>query len=114
MPLLGALPHNWSTLSITVPSWLTTNRWWYVFFYALSQAQSEYHGGSTLTVDGVSGYAAVLITTGPAIGAGRPVSPWTGDGDWSYYVDDAGNRDMDTSFDTPTSTAYARDRLYTL
>jgi hypothetical protein len=44
----------------------------------------------------------------------RPIASWTGDSDWANYVDDSDNFDMGVIFFTPWSTAYARDRLYTL
>ena len=113
VPLLGALPHTWGSLGITVPTWLTTNRWWWVFFYAIGGPVSESQSGSYLTVNGTYGTSVVLITTGPA-GTGRPITSWAGDSDWPTYVDDSSNSDMGTWFDTPSSTAYARDRLYTL
>lgn len=113
VPLLTAAPHTWASLGLSVPAWLTTNRWWWVFFYTVSQSQSESHGGGTITVDGTSGYSVVLITTGPAA-TGRPVTVWGGDSDWDYYIDDPNNSDMGTTFITPSSTAYARDRLYKL
>jgi hypothetical protein len=111
--LLGALPHSWGSLGITVPAWLTNNRWWWVFFYAIGGPVTQSHSGGYLYVDGVYGTSVVLIATGPA-GTGRPITSWGGDSDWQYYVDDSNNSDMGTWFDTPSSTAYARDRLYTL
>jgi hypothetical protein len=103
---------DWNDVGITTVThpalaWLRNNQWWWPFFYAVSN--------SGLTVDGVSGYSVVLITTGPA-GAGRP---WTGGSweesvDWQLYVDDSQNSDGGTNFQTPSSTAYARDRLYKL
>jgi hypothetical protein len=118
VPLLSALPHDWSTLNInttTYPAltWLRNNRWWWVFFYTIASQESESKGGGYLTINGVGGTSVVLITTGPA-GAGRPITTWDSDADWAAYVDDPDNRDMSTQFYTPWATTYARDRLYTL
>jgi hypothetical protein len=122
VPLRGSSTSNtpdWTDVGITTAThpaldWLRNNEWWYVFFYAVSDSQSANHGGDTLTVDGVSGNAVVLITTGPA-GAGRPYTgAWDENVHWSLYVDDSQNTDGGTNFQTPSSTAYARDRLYKL
>jgi len=109
----GSTP-SWADLGITVPAWLTTNDWWFVFFYTVAEAQSAWHTGGSLTVNGVAGTNIVLITTGPA-GAGRPVGgAWDEYAHWPLYVDDGQNSDLGTVFVTPNSTAYARDRLYKL
>lgn len=115
VPLERAYPDNWAALGISVAPWLLNNRWWWVFFYTLSGADSEYHSGGTLNVNGAGGYSVVLISTGAA-GANRPagsLSYWE-DGWWSYYVDDSGNADLGSYFNTPSSTAFNRDRLYSL
>ena len=34
---------------------------------------------------------------------------------WQYYLEDAANRDFsDDTYVTPTSTAYSRDRIFTI
>ncbi len=112
VPLLGASPTSW----IAAPApWLINNEWWWVFFYTLAGADSDDHSGGSLTLNGVPGRSVVLITTGTA-GATRPAgSPGVWNTSWwSYYVDDSNNSDLGTIFITPTSTAYNRDRLYTL
>ncbi|HKA40340.1 MAG TPA: hypothetical protein VKD25_11265, partial [Burkholderiales bacterium] len=118
VPLVSASPHDWSDLGITTGSypalaWLRTNRWWWVFLYTIADTDSENHGSETLTVNGVPGTKVVIVTTGPA-GAGRPVTNWIDSSYWSSYIEDWDNRDGGTSFYTPWSTDYARDRLYTL
>jgi hypothetical protein len=121
VPLLSAATPStpeWADLGITIPSWLKDNNWWYVFFYTVSDSQSANHGIGTLTVDGTSGSSVVLITSGPAVaGDSRPVccpGSWD-DANWSLYInDDSRNYDFDTLFFTPTTTSYARDRLYKL
>lgn len=115
VPLVGASPSSWASLGISVAPWLINNRWWWVFFYTVAGADSEYHSGGTLNVNGAGGYGVVLISTGTA-GANRPAgspSYWE-DNWWSYYVDDSGNADFGSYFNTPSSTAVDRDRLYTL
>ena len=108
LPLLSASPDSWASLGITVPAWLTNNQWWWPFFYTMSNTGS-------LRLNSVSGYDVSLITTGPA-GTGRPKgSPgsWN-DAWWSNYIEDSNNYDLGTWFSTPASTAYARDRIYTI
>jgi hypothetical protein len=115
VPLLGALPDSWASRSITVPPWLTTNQWWWVFFYTIAPSETASHGAGTLAVDGVSGKSVVLITSGPAGGTRPAGSPGTWDNNWwGFYVDDSNNSDMGSNFITPSSTAYARDRIYTI
>lgn len=112
---VGGSTPSWADAGAPVPAWLVSNEWWWVFFYAVSESQSANHGADTLTVDGVGGKSVVLITTGPA-GATRPVGvPGTwDDADWSLYVDDGQNSDGGTNFQTPSSSSYARDRIYSL
>jgi len=116
VPMLYAEPTNWSALStpIAIAPWLINNEWWWVFFYNIADIDTEDHGSGTLTVDGVSGRRIVLITTGTA-GTSRPVSPaaWS-DALWNRYVDNSNNSDLGTNFITPTSTAFDRDRIYTV
>jgi hypothetical protein len=110
---------EWADLGITIPTWLKENNWWYVFFYAVSDSQSAWHGAGTLTVDGVAGTSVVLITTGTIVaGDSRPVcclGSWD-DANWTRYVDDTENNDLGVVFVTPTPhiPAYAQDRLYKL
>lgn len=105
VPIEIALPETWGSLGITVPAWMIgTNEWGKRFYYAIAPSESAVHTAGTLTVDG-SSKNLVLITTGPA-GAGRPSSIL------SNYLDDAENSNGDDIFQTPSSTAYARDRLY--
>ena len=111
---------NWP---VAVSPWLNNNEWWWVFFYTVASGATRTNpagcnlatGTSCLNINNGASYArAILITTGPA-GANRPmgsVGSWN-DSWWSNYVDDSNNSDLGTWFITPTSTAYARDRLYT-
>jgi len=98
VPIEVALPEAWGSGTIpSVPSWMiASNEWGKKFYYAIAP----------ITVNGVS-KNVVLITTGPA-GASRPST------NLPDYVDDAENRDGGTIYISPTSTAYARDRIYTI
>ncbi|MBS1218422.1 MAG: hypothetical protein H6R21_1555 [Proteobacteria bacterium] len=115
VPLLSALPTEWSALGISIAPWLIDNQWWWVFFYTVSGDDTAAHSGGSLSLNGVSGKSVVLITTGTA-GANRPAgSPGSWDTNWwSYYIDDPDNSDLGTWFITPTSTAHDRDRIYTI
>lgn len=109
VPMEDAEPHTWASLGIAVPTWIAygspNNKWGRLFYYAIAPSESADHSAGTLTVDGVS-KNLVLITTGPA-GASRPSI------NLADYVDDLENRNNDNIFQTPSSTLYARDRLYT-
>lgn len=107
-PIENALPEDWGSGGIpSVPSWMIgSDEWGKRFYYAVAPSETADHDPGTLTVDGVS-KNLVLITPGPA-GASRPSTSL------SDYLEDAENRDNDDVFQTPSSTAYARDRIYTL
>lgn len=117
VPLLGALPLDWSALSIAISPWLINNQWWWVFFYTVSGNESALHSGGSLRLDGVNGYDVILISTGTSAGSARPLGApfvtWNNSW-WSVYVDDSNNSDLLTSFSTPASTAFDRDRIYTI
>lgn len=88
-------------------------------------------GQISLSVNGVWGTRVVIFMTGPA-GGSRPGVPYVGDvvgfwgtanwglgtcnaDYWQAYLDDGQNNDVDDDrYVTPSSTAYARDRLYTI
>ncbi|MGH8622342.1 MAG: hypothetical protein ACREUB_12430 [Burkholderiales bacterium] len=107
VPIEFPLPETWGSLGLTVPAWMIgTNEWGKRFYYAVAPDETEDKTGGTLTIDGAA-RNLVLITTGPA-DASRPST------NLSDYVDDVVNRDGDNTFQTPSSTAYARDRLYTI
>lgn len=107
LPIGEADPHFWSDVGITIPAWLTNNDWWKVFYYAVAPDETQNKSGGTLTVDGAPAHV-VLITPGPATGA-TPRTYWTG------YLEDAENNDhANNVYVTPSSTAYARDRLYVI
>lgn len=103
-------PELWGSGTIPpLPGWVLNNQWWRVVYYAVAPSETEYHNAGTLTVNGVAGVHVVLITTGPAVsGDSRP--SW----DWTNYVDDVANSNSDNLYLTPSSSAYARDRLYTI
>ncbi len=107
VPIEDPLPHSWGSLGLTVPAWMIgSNEWGKRFYYAIAPSESEDHTAGTLTVDGAS-KNLVLITTGPA-GASRPST------NLPDYIEDLENRNGDNIFQTPSSTAYARDRIYTI
>jgi len=109
IPLVSASPDSWSSAAgYNPPAWLTTNQWYKVIFYAVSQRDAD--GGSAgdprFIVDSTGNVRVVLITTGPAVtGDNRPSS------NWNDYVNDSENNDDGIQFITPLSTAYARDRV---
>lgn len=108
VPIENALPENWGSGTIpNVPSWIIgSNEWGKRFYYAVARDKTATPSAGTLTVDGAS-KDVVLITPGPA-GASRPSTNLTD------YLDDTENSDNDDVFQTPSSTAYARDRIYTI
>lgn len=117
LPLNEGDPHFWlSDLGIAVPVWLNQNEWWKVVYYALAPNESQNKTGGTLTVDGASGTHVVLITPGPTPpGASRPVNAPGTAAYWAEYLNDAENSDHnDNTYVRPTSTTYARNRLYTI
>jgi hypothetical protein len=138
LPLCDADPDNWGALGITLPAWLTNNDWWKVIYYAVAPDKTEFYPGSsgTLTVDGAPAHV-VLITPGPApAGVTRPsltiprtptapsqcvlelpLSLAQATAYWQQYLspNDPLNYDhSDNTYATPSSTAYARNRLYVI
>ncbi|MGH8769453.1 MAG: hypothetical protein ACREVT_14910 [Burkholderiales bacterium] len=107
VPIQDALPEVWGAAPIpSVPGWITNNNWGMVFYYAVAPAETATPTAGTLTVDVVS-KNVVLITPGPA-GASRPST------NLPDYLDDAENSNNNDIFVTPSSTAYARDRIYVI
>jgi type II secretory pathway pseudopilin PulG len=120
VPMEDALPEPWGSGTIpSVPSWIAgaspNNKWGGLFYYAVAPGVVETPTAGALTVDGAS-KDVVLITTGPA-GASRPSSIL------ADYLEDLENRNNDDIFCQPgpsamapctPTTAYARDRLYTV
>ena len=127
IPALGAAPRDWGTNPCgspvpTLPSWFVNNDWRLVVYYS---AGRNFLGpdpcatcvDSTLTVDGVAGKQVVILMPGPLLGTPpRSPVPMSDLTYWSYYFDDDWeNRDnVNDLFVTPTSTAYTRDRIYTI
>lgn len=125
LPLGEGDPHIWGpppadyavspvNLGISIPAWLANNDWWKVVYYAVAPNETQNKSGGTLTVDGVSGTQVVLITPGPAApGVPRPVNAPGTPAYWAEYLNDAQNSDhANNTYVTPSSTAYARNRLY--
>jgi len=119
VPMEDALPTAWGSGGTpTPPNWMAQDspnrKWGRLFYYAVADCATQGAplppGCSTLTVDGVS-KDIVLITTGPwgtgPTGTNRPSTTL------SDYVDDIENNNNNDIFQTPSSTAYARDRIYT-
>ena len=107
-PMEDATPTGWS--SGQVPSYIkgSDSKWGRLIYYAIAECASSGAPAppacGTLTVDGVS-KDLVIIMPGPA-GASRPST------NLADYFEDGENRDNDDQFVTPSSTAYARDRIY--
>jgi len=124
---LTAAPRDWGDNPCgspvpTLPSWFVNNDWRLVVYYS---AGRNFLGpdpcatcvDSTLTVDGIAGKQVVILMPGPLLGTPpRSPVPTTDLTYWSYYFDDDWeNRDnVNDLFVTPTSTAYTRDRIYTI
>lgn len=107
VPIEVALPHSWGSLAIVVPSWMIgNNEWGKRFFYTVAPIETQDHTSGSLTVNGVS-KNLVLITPGPA-GPTRPSL------NLPDYIVDSENSDGGVVFVTPSSTAYARNRIYTI
>jgi hypothetical protein len=110
VPLVTALPEAWGSGAIpAVTAYLTQNNWWRVLFYAVGNRITAVPPDA-MTIDLNGGgwdTSTVLITPGPA-GNTRPST------DWSNYISDATNRDNDRHFISPTSTNYARNRLFSI
>jgi hypothetical protein len=136
-PSITASPVDWgSSGAPTLPNWLvnqgaTLYNWGWVIHYAVGRNFLEDPVGCTmcevgqtsLSVNGVWGTQAVIIMTGPAgTGPGGGARPLDGLGSgicpqsqWAAYLDDGANNDLsDDRYVTPASTAYPRDRLYTI
>lgn len=129
----STLPVDWGSGGTpSLPNWLTnrgsTNyNWIWTIYYAVGKNYLENFGSActtceagqtSLSVDGVWGTQLVLIMTGPA-GASRPQGG-IGSGicdqpQWAAYLEDAENNNLTNDrFVNPSSTAYARDRIYTI
>ena len=140
IPSLTAYPVNWGVSGTpTLPNWFvnqgaTNFNWGWVIHYSVGRNYLEDGGApcgtceiigsgsppsdGSLSVNGAFGKQVVIIMTGPA-GASRPQGG-IGSGicdqpQWAAYLDDGANNDLsDDRYVTPSSTAYARDRLYTI
>ena len=135
IPVWGAAPHNWgawldpavypscppSTYVPTLPSWFDNNNWRLVVYYS---AGRDFLGPGacttcvdpTLTVGGVAGKEVVILMPGPLLAAPpRAPVPLDNSTYWQYYFEDGENQDFANDvYVTPTSTAYTRDRIFTI
>ena len=140
IPSLTAETVQWGVSGApALPNWFfnqgaTTINWGHVIYYSAGKNFLQGGGAScstcevpgtgsppsdgTLAVNGVFGKEVVIITTGPA-GATRPQggigSGLCSQAHWSAYLEDSqNNKQTNDRYVTPSSTAYARDRLYTI
>jgi len=106
--------------------WFVRNYWSWVIYYAAAKNYLEGGGAacttcvsSMLTLSGVGSKRLAIIMTGPATGSRPDASNPPGSSNycdssaWAPYLNDAENKDADDTFVVPSSTAYARDRIYT-
>ncbi|MDH3435602.1 MAG: hypothetical protein OEN48_01240 [Betaproteobacteria bacterium] len=126
IPALGAAPFDWGTSPCaspvpSIPAWFVNNDWRLVVYY--SAGQNFLGPGAcvtcvdpTLTVNGVAGSEAVVLTPGPLLSAApRAPVPTNDPTYWQYYFpNDSANYDLNDIYVTPSATAYARDRIYTI
>ena len=139
-PSFNAYPVNWGVSGTpTIPNWFsnqgaTNFNWGWVIYYSVGRNHLEGGGApcgtcetvgsgsppsdGSLSVNGAFGKEVVIIMTGPA-GASRPLdglgSGICGTAQWSAYLEDGANNDLlDDRYVTPSSTAFARDRIYTI
>lgn len=114
----------------SLPAWFRDNYWQWVIFYAVGRGSLDSGescstcevGQTFLQVNGVWDKRVLIIMTGPAGtgpgGAARPAvlpgSSGTCDSThWQMYLDDSENYSGGNDrYITPSSTEYARDRLY--
>lgn len=128
VPLLGATPVDWPAAGVTIPAWLINNDWRIVTYYAVGRSATadplpvacSSCIDPTLSVNGVPGTDVVLIMPGPA-GATRPPGTLIDDPTfWQPYFEDTENLNIsgvsgpNDLYVTPSSTAYTRDRIYTI
>ena len=129
VPALGAVPEDWGTGAIpALPAWYLNNDWRWVIYYSAGQNFLDGAGAgctscvdATLSLNGIPGNEVVIITPGPLLGA-SPRAPVPGNDPtfWQYYFEDGQNSDHKTDttgndlYVTPTSTAYTRDRIFTI
>jgi hypothetical protein len=130
IPINIAAPYNWGTNPCgtgalpNMPTWFVNNNWHAVVYYSVGRnfLGSPVTGdpcttcvSSTLTVDGGS-KEVVILMPGPLLGAPPRAPVSMGDATyWQYYLEDPANHDFsDDVYITPTSTAYARDRITTI
>jgi hypothetical protein len=104
----------------TLPGWFVNNDWRLVVYYS---AEQNYLGpgvcstctASTLTV-GATSKEVVILMPGPLLGVPpRAPVPLNDSTYWQYYFEDPANQDFaDDVYATPSSTAYTRDRIFTI
>jgi hypothetical protein len=134
IPFATALPVGWGSgvpATPILPNWLTNQggtgqNWIWTIYYAVGRNYLEIPldctmcevGQTYLSTDNGANYnkRVLIIMTGPA-GASRPQGS-IGSGicdqpQWAAYLEDSENNDLaNDRFVPPSSTAFARDRLY--
>jgi hypothetical protein len=134
-PCGNATPIDWNSpvpLSLSgattpaLPNWLAngcgTNGWPRVIYYTAGRSGLDILNvlcvacsGPTLNVNGSAGFEVVLLTPGAA--STDPRGTWTnnpGDNIVGYFEDGQNSDNNNDSYVTPTSTAYDRDRIFTI
>jgi type II secretory pathway pseudopilin PulG len=126
VPTVAAAPVDWPDVpeSARLPAWFHDNNWRYVIYYsaarnAMGPGSCHSCTASTLSVDGVSGKELVILTPGP-VGVNRPELPdpppaLNASDYWEVYFQDPANAsNSDDNYVTPASSAYARNRIFTI
>jgi hypothetical protein len=118
-PCDTARPDNWGSGTPTLPNWLKngckqiTPGWAGILYY--TAAKGQLHSGcttcisSSLSVTGLTGNKELVLIT-PGATSANPRGVWP-----AAYFEDAENSDnINDTYVTPTSTAYNRDRLFSI
>jgi hypothetical protein len=110
VPVRTALPHDWP--SGMLPSYFVENNWARVIHYAAARDALENAGKAcktcfdpSLSIDGVTGSDALLLTPGFSTGAKARTT-------LSDYFPDPANHDADDRFVTPASAAAGRGSIH--
>jgi hypothetical protein len=126
VPAVAASPTDWPSVPAPaqLPGWFGQNNWRYVVYYTAGRDFLGPHGCSTcvnptLSVDGVSGKEVVILMPGPGpapAGKERPAPvPLNDSTYWTHYFHESENGDgSNDAYVTPASTAYTRNRIFTI
>lgn len=122
----GATPFLGSTATPNLPNWLDngcgTNGWARVIYYSAGRGGLDilnlaclFCTSPSLRVNGTAGFEVVLLTPGAT--STNPRGTWTnsqGDTIVGYFEDAQNSDNDDDDYVIPTSTAYDRDRIFTI